>query len=406
VALFLSLLLRDMYAISTTVLEQQSVEQRFRHPQAHFLNTRSMELLKHGLSAHVYQQIQAKMPPVHHWQNFSFGGRMDQAPLAVVRHPVDQPLQVGTDANGVLLEQDDVMNHNSQQTKGSSVLDLSPCSVGHLAQHTFGRILYNAAAVQNGNNNCTTTIRYNTRVETVELLDDHVQVTTSNNDVYETDLVVAADGAHSTVRQQLGIPRHGPAEQQQQQHLMNLHVRLSASAAQQLHTNNNYAMLYSVYSPATVAMVVCHTVGEYIIQIPYFPPYQTPEQDFGPDQLPTLLDAIFGTQAAAHVTVLSVQPWTMSSLVAQDYFSMSSNKSAAAVLVGDAAHVFPPPAASDSTRACRTRTIWRGKLRPIDDDKNHRPTMISNGCSNRTKTSDARLPNKTRPCRCATTGGS
>jgi len=105
VGLFLSLLLRE-FAAPSILLEQQSVEERFRHPQAHFLNTRSMEIMKHCLP-NIYSQVQAAMPPVKHWQDFRFGANMATSePLAIVRHPVDRPLQVATDANGVLLDDD------------------------------------------------------------------------------------------------------------------------------------------------------------------------------------------------------------------------------------------------------------------------------------------------------------
>ena len=261
----------------------------------------------------------------------------EQQPLAVVRHPVDRPLQAGTDANGVLLGLDESSSQENQQ----NTFDLSPCSVGHLAQHTFGRILYDAAVQQSQNDeDGLVTIRYETGVKSVELPPSGpVIVTTETGETYETDLCVAADGAHSLIRRQLGIPRQG---QEALQHLMNIHVRLTPHQAEKLHANNNHAMLYSVYSERVVAMVVCHSIGEYIVQIPFFPPYQTPEEDFGPEQLPLLLRAIFGEAAAADCQVLSSKPWTMSSLVANRYFVANDAADSAVLLAGDAAHVFPP----------------------------------------------------------------
>ena len=77
VGLFLSHLLRHLFAIPHVLLEQQRIDDCFRHPQAHFLNTRTMELFRHCLSPTVSSQIVQAMPPVHQWQNFSFGSTMD-----------------------------------------------------------------------------------------------------------------------------------------------------------------------------------------------------------------------------------------------------------------------------------------------------------------------------------------
>jgi hypothetical protein len=45
--------------------------------------------------------------------------------------------------------------------------------------------------------------------------------------------------------------------------------------------------------------------------IPYFPPYQTVQDDFGPNQVARILQAIFGPRYAQDCVVQSVKPWTM-----------------------------------------------------------------------------------------------
>lgn len=332
--LLLSVLLSE-YGVPSVVLDGQTVHDRFRHPQAHFLNTRTMEIFKHGLPA-TYQSIEKVMPPVEHWQSFRFGASMVQSPpLARVLHPVNRPLQAGRDANGVL--QEEHQTTTSSSSSNERTVDLSPCTVGHLAQHTFGRILY-ATALQS---ECCR-VHYNTIVETMEQANNNlIRVRTTNQQVFETDICVAADGAHSTIRKQSNIGQTG---KEGLQHLINIHVQLPADQAENLHNDGNtrnYAMLYSVFTPEVVAMVVCHSVGEYIIQIPYFPPYQTVEDDFGPDRASAILRAIFGGNVDCKV--LSVKPWTMSSFIADQYHHhIGSNESSGVVLVGDAAHVFPP----------------------------------------------------------------
>ena len=333
--LLLSNLLSCNYQVPSILFEAQTTQQRFGHPQAHFLNTRTMEILRHWLPD-VYGRVRQAMPPVAHWNSFRFVNSMSSQtkPLAQVVHPVDRPLQANRDANGVLVQQQEQSVDDDTTTRSA---DLSSCSVGHLAQHTFCRILYDHAN-EMARKTDGTQLLYGTTVSNIYQRDDdkRMVVETKSGQAVSADLVVAADGAHSMIRQQCcGIPWRG-GKQDIIQHLMNIHVRLSDQQASGLHAGGNHAMLYSVFSRHVVAMVVCHSVGEYVIQIPYFPPYQTPEGDFAGEQLHTILQAVFGP-AVDTWELVSVRSWTMSSLVADRYYDPRG-----IALVGDAAHVFPP----------------------------------------------------------------
>jgi 2-polyprenyl-6-methoxyphenol hydroxylase-like FAD-dependent oxidoreductase len=320
--------LLSLYQVPSILLEAQTVESKFRHPQAHFLNTRTMEILQHWMPE-TYHQVRKAMPPVEHWNTFRFTHDMTAEPLARVVHPVDRPLQAEVDANGVLL---------SDVTVRSEAHALSPCSVGHLAQHTFCRILYDSA-VQNAVDG--TQLLYGTSVTRVGRrrprqgtdLSNPLVVETADGQSFSASVCIAADGAHSMIRQSQGIKMRG---QEGLQHLINIHVTLPHEQALKLHQDKNHAMLYFVLNEATVSTVVCHSVGEYIIQIPYFPPYQSLEQDFGPDRLPAILQTIFGPRVSDW-QVRSIKSWTMSSLIADQFYSNGD-----IAFVGDAAHVFPP----------------------------------------------------------------
>jgi 2-polyprenyl-6-methoxyphenol hydroxylase-like FAD-dependent oxidoreductase len=320
--------LLSLYQVPSILLEQQTVESKFRHPQAHFLNTRTMEILQHWMPD-TYNEVRKAMPPVDHWNTFRFTHDMTAEPLAQVVHPVDRPLQAIVDANGVL--QSDLQA--SQEAHA-----LSPCSVGHLAQHTFCRILYDAA-VKNAVDG--TQLLYGTSVTRVGRPRDgsdtarshQLVVETADKGTFAASICIAADGANSMTRQSHGIGMRG---QEGLQHLINIHVTLPPEQAQNLHQDNNHAMLYFCLNEAAISTVVCHSVGEYIIQIPYFPPYQSLEQDFGPDKLPAVLQTIFGP-SVTDWQVRSVKSWTMSSLIADQFYADGD-----IALVGDAAHVFPP----------------------------------------------------------------
>jgi hypothetical protein len=53
-------------------------------------------------------------------------------------------------------------------------------------------------------------------------------------------------------------------------------------------------MLYTVFSPEVIAMIVQHGPADYVMQIPYFAPYQTPEQDFPTDKVHKMVRVALG----------------------------------------------------------------------------------------------------------------
>ena len=244
--------------------------------------------------------------------------------------------------------------------------------MGHLAQHAFCRILYDAAAERAGRNDRATQLLYDTGVSKIEEGNGEsgFAVHTNNNNnsnnhtntIVRASVCVAADGARSFCRspQNWNI---GQVGQEGIQHLINVHVKTCPDWAQRyLHANGtSYAMLYSVFHPAVVAMIVCHSVGEYVLQIPYFPPYQSLEEDFSEAKVTEMVRNAMGmgedeeefARSESKLEVVSVKPWTMSSLIAERYYySINNSKNtnnnndtaarAVGYLVGDAAHVFPP----------------------------------------------------------------
>jgi 2-polyprenyl-6-methoxyphenol hydroxylase-like FAD-dependent oxidoreductase len=347
------------YRVPSVLFEQQTPRQKFQHPQAHFLNTRTMEILKFDFPF-VYERVRDAMAPVQEWKDFVFCTSIsDPHPLARVEHPVARPLVTNQDANGILLPVDNL--EGSSETSEDALpshrrnreQDLSICSVGHLPQHTFSQILYDHAMASSSSAKYGR-MQYGRAVTGLDLNhpagfsgddDSFVSVHTKRDssdsvDTFIAPFVVAADGAHSFIRQSLGIQQAG---REAMQHLINIHVVLDESCRGPF--QRRPAMLYSVFNPAVIAMVVCHNAaeGEYVIQVPYFPPYQTLEHNFGEAQVRDMVSAIFGTgsqglplSSAPGFQIRSVKPWTMSALVATDYFR------GRVALVGDAAHVFPP----------------------------------------------------------------
>jgi 2-polyprenyl-6-methoxyphenol hydroxylase-like FAD-dependent oxidoreductase len=326
--------LLQAYQTPFCLVEALTPEQRFQHPQAHFLNTRTMEIMKHSFPS-IYREMQRQMQPVEEWKRFHFGPtmRLTDRTMACVVHPVDRPLEAYQDANGKLLIGYDGCDQTAQPFTSS--IPLSDCSVGHLAQHTFCRILYRAAVApqqQQQHQQSTTSkssIDYGNRVDKVIRDDNDLypwRVETSNNITYQAQVLIAADGANSSLRSEmLDISMKGTNTLQ---HLVNVHFELQDDSSV------IPAMLYTVFHPKLLAMVVRHAPGDYVMQIPYFPPYQTLDEDFSLSKVKSLVRVAVGEDLSFRIK--SIKTWTMGSLVAERYYKDR------VFLTGDAAHVFPP----------------------------------------------------------------
>lgn len=311
--------LLSTYNTPSLLLEARAPDQLFRHPQAHFMNTRTMEILRHSLPD-LYIKTRDAMPPVEEWRYFSFGYDAVR-PIARVVHPVDQPVGATGDANGVLLATSEIKASPTPPPDDP----LSVCSVGHLAQHTFSKLLYESAMDLR---TPESELQLESPVVDVKWIEEQqlYKLTTNAGEIFYAPIVVAADGSNSRIRQKWKIDMIG---QKGIQHLINVHVRASI-------VDLPPAMLYAIYNDDCVAMMVRHSENEFVLQIPYFPPYQTMEKHFAPDRVHEMMTKIMNTTA---LDILSIRPWTMSSQIASSYVDPRTESG---VLLGDAAHTFPP----------------------------------------------------------------
>lgn len=422
------------YNVPFLLVEAQTPDERFLHPQAHFLNTRTMEIIKHGLGNDLYGQIRSAMAPVEEWKSFYFGPTMtsdgavpSSSPamtssrittmMAQVVHPVDRPLIANADANGVLQQPKPssaihVDRENSivppimmtpegrdkTSKSNSNSLPLSEVSVGHLAQHTFCKILHESLVQRINNRGLSThdnvdndynksmhsTILYGTRVtgcnwdDTTSTWTLQTTTTEGEDSTLQAAIIVAADGAKSWLRTNiLQIPMNG---QSTIQHLMNVHFQVSEKTERTIPPG----MLYTIFHPDVLAMVVRHGPGDYVMQIPYFPPYQTPEQDFTEENVSKMVEAALGgnTNRDHHYsndvdfTIRSIRPWTMGSLVAQEYYNDKG-----ILLVGDAAHIFPPAGGFGMNTGLQDvySLAWRLALLRLKDREHEQRRLVPSG---------------------------
>jgi 2-polyprenyl-6-methoxyphenol hydroxylase-like FAD-dependent oxidoreductase len=146
-------------------------------------------------------------------------------------------------------------------------------------------------------------------------------------------LLIGADGAHSAVRKGLGIELVDQSGTLQQ--LVNVHF-FSRSLAERLRKTMP-AMLYFIYSPAGVGVVVAHALsrGEFVAQIPFFPPLQ-PFSAFDGKRCVQLIQQWIGREMT--VQVKSIRQWSMRVALSDRFRSQGGR----CFLVGDAAHQFTP----------------------------------------------------------------
>ncbi|KAL3767051.1 hypothetical protein ACHAWU_004549 [Discostella pseudostelligera] len=388
--LLLSNLLSNYNIHSHLLFDKRPVEELVKHPQAHFINVRSMEILKSEMP-HVYDGILSDMPNVREWECFNFGGCVDMnmstgggKRLARVIHPVRHLLRVGQRGDAILVPDESDGNNNWEaedvDASNQHTPYVSECRPAHLAQNKFVSLLLQEArrhdemAMHDLDSGRKSRLRYgeeiigisdhtsvSSQLSSSSSLQDfnskHIQpsiitIHTSQGQTYHTRYLLAADGVHSSTRKHYGISMMGDHSIQ---NLINVHFRTNTSLSKYLmRRQNNQAMLHFVYNSQLVGVFVCHDgyKGEWVLQIPFFPPYQT-MADFDANYVRELIWAGLGvhpqhgrngTGQTRHpddtfnVDILSIRPWTMTSLVASQYLNDSKNM----VLVGDAAHAFPP----------------------------------------------------------------
>ncbi|KAL7553904.1 hypothetical protein ACHAWF_017472 [Thalassiosira exigua] len=392
--LLLSTLLSSHGAKDHLVFDARPSDELLRHPQAHYVNARSAEILR-GEAPRAYSGVTKAAPPAEEWKGFNFGGSVSNSGgrrLGRVVHPVTEPLRVGQRGDAVL-----VPNDGRDEAHDTATEDAAPyataCRPAHLAQNKFAKLLLDEARrrFDDGRDDdgeaaseepdadgrgrarpCGDRLRYGEAVvhlaesppSSAEPTEPIVTIRTSNGRTYRGRYLLACDGVRSFVRNRLDVPMAGDDRVQE---LVNVHFRTNSKLSEWLMRRSarsggdegregggdDRAMLHFVYNSNLVGCFVCHdgSEGEWALQMPYFPPYQTVEEDFSERKVRDMIWAGLGVrregggdeeEAASEdgygIDVLSIRPWTMSSLIAREYHSESKR----IFLAGDAAHAFPP----------------------------------------------------------------
>ena len=173
------------------------------HPQAHFVNTRSMEVFRSV--GDLERVVRAASPPLAHWREFRYVTSL-----------------LGGSTLGVVDQFDG---------RATAESEASPTTPTHFSQHRLARELMTRARGTHVRGDAG--VLEGVNVESVEERDDGVvirasvrsvdasEAPTTTREIY-ADYCVVADGANSRIRDKLGISMKGDRALQ---HLINVHFK-------------------------------------------------------------------------------------------------------------------------------------------------------------------------------------
>ncbi|KNA16154.1 hypothetical protein SOVF_091900 [Spinacia oleracea] len=313
VGLTLSILLTKL-GVRCAVLEKSMSFST--HPQAHFINNRSMEVFR-KLDC-LAEEIQQFQPPVDLWRKFIYCTSLSGSILGSVDHMQPQDFEQV----------------------------VSPVNVAHFSQYKLIRLLLKKLE------NLDFKIHEGERaVKEREILMGHeclsfavtdncINVTSSFHKDGQTlkrniqcGFLVGTDGAGSIVRRLAGIEMQGDRNLQK---LVSVHFTSQDLGKYLL--KERPGMLFFIFNTEAIGVLVAHDLqqGEFVLQVPYYPPQQNLE-DFNPKMCEDLIFKLVGHELE-DISILDIKPWVMHAEVAEKFLSFENQ----VFLAGDAAHRFPP----------------------------------------------------------------
>lgn len=288
-------LLLARQGIDVTLIERKGAPTM--HPAAHILNARAME---------IWETIDANLP-----SKIARAGRT----ISAVPSVKWQYSLLGKTIGAVrIFDNRDMEERAKTQSKWETV---------HLGQHMLEPMLWEMVAAEP-----RIDFRTHALCAGVSQTDNGVTATVEQGGAtttIESDYLISAEGAASSIREALGIEMDGPILAEMSSVFFN--CPLPDSGAE------HSAVLTWIINEDIIGPVIHHGNGDYVLMTNYLPSFQ-PIGEMDNDWWKPRIQAAIG--APAEMTIKSRGVWTMTSQVAQHY------RHGRVFLIGDAAHRFPP----------------------------------------------------------------
>ncbi|KAJ0972388.1 hypothetical protein J5N97_020347 [Dioscorea zingiberensis] len=320
VGLVLSILLTKL-GVKCGVVEKNTVFSQ--HPQAHFINNRTMELF-HRMDG-LAEEIERLQPPIDLWRKFIYCTSLSGPILGSVDHMQPQdPEKVISPTSVAHFSQYKLVKLLLKKLESLGFHICVPSDVEGLDSKTvferrilMGHECYSVSSTAKG---VTVGVSFLKEGKTV---DKNIHC----------DILVGSDGARSTVRKLVGVGMKGERDLQK---LVSVHFMSRDLGRYLLHQRPG--MLFFIFNPKVIGVLVAHDLnqGEFVLQIPYYPPQQN-FKDFDFKVCEQIISNLVGWHLA-DVQIIDVKPWVMHAEVAESFVSCENR----IILVGDAAHRFPP----------------------------------------------------------------
>ncbi|KAG4276065.1 hypothetical protein FPRO04_14271 [Fusarium proliferatum] len=276
--------------IPTILVEQRTAPRK--HPAAHVINARTLEIWYEASPALV-GEVESVVPSLHDFSTIRWCANVHDNAIGELDLLADREMY-------------------------RESLEHSPFQISHLGQHLLMPLLWK-------------TVESEERIDfrrgwRAELAGQTVHLTKTGHSLVEitTRYIVAADGAHSKLRDAAGIVMEGPV--------------LANMGSVFFHAPSLYAsasacpLLSWVYSPRFCGVIISHADGDFVAMTPYLHRAQAIAQH-SREYWTQLLPHIIGSDTEYEIH--STGTWNMTSQTA------SSFRRGNLLLIGDAAHRFP-----------------------------------------------------------------
>ncbi|KAF2292564.1 hypothetical protein GH714_025609 [Hevea brasiliensis] len=307
----------DATGVKCAILEKSKAFSS--HPQAHFINNRSMEVFRKldGLA----EEIRSSQPPVELWRKFIYCTSLTGSIIGSVDHMQPQVISPVSVAHfsqyklsRLLLKKLEDLNFHVHGPESQEDLDSGPLKGGELLM----------------GHEC---ISINATDQSITATASHIVEGKYMERNIDCSILVGTDGAGSTIRNLVGIELRGEKDLQR---LLSIHF-FSRDLGQYL-LNERPGMLFFIFNTEAIGVLVAHDLkqGEFILQVPFYPPQQNVD-DFNLEICEKLIFKLVGRELL-DIDVIEIKPWVMHAEVAEKFVNCDNR----IILAGDAAHRFPP----------------------------------------------------------------